>query len=559
EETYGKEAVTEGGFRVITTLDYELQKKAEEIVKKWALQNEERFNAENAALVATDPRTGQILAMVGSRDYFDTEIEGNFNVATARRQPGSAFKPFVYAAAFQKGYTPETVLFDLQTEFSVECTPEGKPYVEGNEDRCYKPENYDQLYIGPVTLRSALAESRNVPSVKTLYLAGLKESLRLAREIGITTLGSPGQYGLTLVLGGGEVTLLEMVGAYGVFANDGERNSTVAILRIEDKAGAVVGAYEPRPTRTLSADIARNISSILSDEEARAPTFGRGSYLYFKDRAVGVKTGTTNDYRDAWIIGYTPSLAVGAWAGNNDNTPMEKKVAGFIVAPLWHEFMEVALAGVEPERFAVPPRQKIPLEAPPVLRGVWQGGKNYFVDRVSGKRATEYTPPETLEERVVREVHTILHWVNKDAPLQGNASKGAGDSQYERWEFPIRAWAAAQGVPDETEAVIPSEEDSVHGPFNAPVLSLSGLTAGSAHRADETIPVTVTSTGRFPLGKVDFFVGGVYVGSAARAPFTFSFKPKDVEALGEQAELRVIGYDTVFNKRELVIPFSVTP
>ena len=217
---YGEEFLAERGLRVITTLDWELQEAAEKIVQEKALSNEKSFNAENGALVATDPQTGQILVMVGSRDYFDDKIDGNFNIAIADRQPGSSFKPFVYAAAFKKGYTPETVVFDLKTQFSTTCDPDNQT----SQDGCYSPNNYDGKFRGPVNLRNALAQSLNIPAVKTLYLAGIKESLKLARDLGLTTLSNPDRYGLTLVLGGGEVKLLEMVGAYGVFANEGVRN-----------------------------------------------------------------------------------------------------------------------------------------------------------------------------------------------------------------------------------------------------------------------------------------------------------------------------------------------
>ncbi|TSC61158.1 MAG: 1A family penicillin-binding protein, partial [Parcubacteria group bacterium Gr01-1014_107] len=234
EKKYGKEVLENGGLKVITTLDYEMQKKAEELAKEFAEDIQEKFNAENLALVAIDPRNGHVLAMVGSRGYFDEEIEGNFNITTAHRQPGSAFKPFTYAAAFNKGYTPETVLFDLPTVFTANCTPQG----EGVD--CYMPKNYDERFRGPVTLREALAQSINIPSVKTLYLAGLRETLALSKEMGIQSLEDPNRYGLTLVLGGGEVSLLDLTSAYGVFANSGARAPYQTVLEIRDRDGKVL-------------------------------------------------------------------------------------------------------------------------------------------------------------------------------------------------------------------------------------------------------------------------------------------------------------------------------
>ena len=253
----------------------------------------------------------------------------------------------MYANALRKGYTPETIVFDVPTQFDTNCDPAGTPiFSETGEEKCYTPVNYDGKYRGPVSLRDALAQSINIPSIKTLYLAGLRDSLELAKDFGLTSLSSADRYGLTLVLGGGEVSLLDMTNAYGVFANDGLFRPSAAILRVEDKNGTVLEEWTERPERIISESVARQISDILSDNEARAPAFSAASPLYFPTRQVAAKTGTTNDYKDAWILGYTPSLSVGAWVGNNDNTPMEKKVARFIVAPLWHEFMEYALSRV---------------------------------------------------------------------------------------------------------------------------------------------------------------------------------------------------------------------
>ena len=244
---YGEEAINSGGLRVTTTLDYDLQSIGEKIALDYALTNKKNFNAENTALVAIDPRNGEILTMVGSRDYFDEEIDGAFNVTLAKRQPGSTIKPFVYAKAFTKGYTPETVLFDLKTQFSTNCAPNNLTMENG----CYSPENYDGIFRGPITLRSALAQSINVPSVKVLYLAGLSESIRLARDMGLESLSNKGDYGLTLVLGGGEVTPLEITGAYGVFANDGTKNPYTGILEVQDLNGKILEQYQSNPQEVL--------------------------------------------------------------------------------------------------------------------------------------------------------------------------------------------------------------------------------------------------------------------------------------------------------------------
>lgn len=426
---YGEEFFGERGLRVITTLDYELQEVGEKIVKEKALANEARFNAENGALVAIDPHTGQILTMVGSRDYFDEKIDGNFNIAIADRQPGSSFKPFVYAAAFKKGYTPETVVFDLKTQFSTACPPDN----ETSEGDCYSPNNYDNAFRGPVSLRNALAQSLNIPAVKVLYLAGMKESLKLARDLGISTLIDPSRYGLTLVLGGGEVKLLEMVGAYSVFANEGVRNDLTGILRIEDTKGNVIEEYTKKEQRVLDRDITLMISSILSDNVARTPLYGANSLLYFGGKDVAAKTGTTNDKRDAWIIGYTPHIAVGAWAGNNDNRSMNE-ISGLIIAPLWRAFMDEALKKVPDAEFPEPPHT--PDDLKPVLRGLWFDPASLVSDMEHGK---ESEPVLNLENSIMS-AHDILHFVDKDDPRGPNPSHPEHDPQYALWEYPVTQW-----------------------------------------------------------------------------------------------------------------------
>lgn len=408
EEKYGVDEVEKGGLKVTTTLDWELQQEAEEIAKKWALINTERYDAENASIVAIDPNTGQILTMVGSRDYFDEKIDGNFNIATASRQPGSSIKPIIYAEAFNKGYTPETVVFDVPTEFSTTC------YSGGN---CYSPQNYDDTFRGPISLRSALAQSLNVPAVKTLYLAGIEDSLNLAKQMGLETLTSAKQYGLTLVLGGGEVRPLDMAGAYSIFAADGIKRETTGILQVEDKKGKKIEEFQIKESRVLPEQTARLISSVLSDNVARTPSFGSSSPLHFGSINVAAKTGTTNDYRDTWIVGYTPSISVVAWAGNNDNRSMQKLTAGFIVAPMWNEFMQKAISKYPGSNFITP--SPVDQNLKPILRGIWENPSG---------------------------VHEILHWVNTSDPTGPNPSNPASDPQYILWEEPVRKWLAGISI-----------------------------------------------------------------------------------------------------------------
>lgn len=426
ENKYGEDALLHGGWTVISTLDADLQAKAEEVVQAHAAENEKSFNATNAGMVGLDPKTGQILVMVGSRNYFDTHIDGNFNIALAKRQPGSAFKPFAYAEAFQRGYTPDTVLFDVPTQFSTNCSP----YTYTSANGCYAPVNYDGNFRGPMTLRNALAQSINVPAVKVLYLAGIGDTLRLAKAMGITTLGNANQYGLTLVLGGGEVTLLDMADAYGTFAQNGMYYPPVSILTVKDASGAVIeDNTQSSGTQVLAPDIAQKINDILSDPVAKAP-LGENDLLTFPGHDVAVKTGTTNDYKDAWTIGYTPNLVFGIWAGNNDNTPMVKKVSGFIVGPMWHEFMAYALQKLPNESFV---RSDIGTTASkPVLRGDWQ------------------TPGSDGK------IHEILYWVQKSNPTGPIPSNPASDPQFSYWDIPVAAWAASHNITPSTPSTTTS-------------------------------------------------------------------------------------------------------
>ena len=553
-EKYGETAIDENGYKVITTLDYDMQKKAETVVKQYALENEKNFNAENAALVAIDPKTGQILSMVGSRNYFDKAIDGQYNVATHNRQPGSTFKPFVYATAFEKGYTPDTVLFDVPTEFQSTCTPEGKPIdPNGDPSQCYMPEDYDGLYLGPMSLRDALAQSRNIPAIKTLYLAGIKDSLRTAQDMGITTLSNnPDQYGLTLVLGGGEVSPLDLTSAYGVFANNGNRNPYVSILSVTDKDGNVLENYIPRSENVISPNVTSQISDILSDNVARTPAYGQNSALYFPGRPVAVKTGTTNDYKDVWIVGYTPSLVVGAWAGNNDNSPMEKKVAGMIIAPMWRAFMDTVLPSMPVEQFPTPPT--IDQSIKPALRGLWQGNQTYFIDKISGKLATDMTPAETKQEKSITNIHSILYWVDKNDPLGAVPEKPDTDYQFSLWEYSIQNWLKMNPVATNT---LPTLTDDVHTTVNIPIITVLAPNENTVYNKDERMTPIVSIRSAYAPLKVDFYLNGEYVGEANNVPFNISFVPSEIKSLQSKNELKITAYDSAYNKAEKIVSFNV--
>jgi len=508
EKKYGSDAVEQGGLKVITTIDWELQKEAEEIVKKYSLENATKFNAENGSITAIDPNTGQILTMVGSRDYFDEEIDGNFNIATSERQPGSSFKPFVYAKAFEKGYRPETVVFDLPTEFSTTCASGGD---------CYNPVNYDGKFVGPISLRNALAQSRNIPAIKVLYLAGIKDSLNLAKSMGLSTLTNVAQYGLTLVLGGGEVKPLDMAGAYSVFANEGVKNEITGILKVEDSSGKILEEYTQKETRILDEQITRQISSILSDNEARAPLFGPNSLLNFGSVDVAAKTGTTNDYRDAWIVGYTPNLSVVAWAGNNDNRSMEKKTSGLIVSPMWAEFMRFAITKYPSGSFTDP--NPLSEEVKPIIKGVWNSEGS---------------------------IHSILNWVNRANPLGDYPSNPSSDSQYYLWETPVRAWANNQGI----ENIIKSQDSKTS------IQILDPKEGRSYVSTFEIFVVTSISKGQIKTGKV--YLNDDFIGNLNNDGIYLFIPSQTTSSKDGQNEIKVIVEDVSGNNYENKVSFTLT-
>ncbi len=558
EQKYGKDLVESGGLKVTTTLDYDLQKYAEEELLKHAKENEKDWNGSNAALVATDPKTGQVLSMVGSRDYFDKGIDGNFNVATAFRQPGSSFKPFIYATAFEKGYTPETAIFDVFTEFQTTCDPSGKPRAGHNASECYHPSNYDGNFRGPMSLRNALAQSINIPAVQMLYLVGIKDSIKTARDMGIKTLDDPDRYGLTLVIGGGEVSLLDMTTAYGTFANQGMYHPYQAILKVQDSKGNILEDHTvpDEGTPTIEKNASLLISDILSDNQARVPTFGANSPLVISGREVAVKTGTTNNNKDAWTMGYTPSIAVGVWVGNNDNKPMKKGGAA-LAGPIWHDYMAYALKNLPDEQFESP--EPIDTTGKPIFHGLWQGGESFIIDAASGKLATEDTPPELRIEKVVTNVHSILYWVDKNDPTGPPPSNPEKDPQYNHWETAVQNWwsknKSKYGVVSVNDK--PSSYDDVHTENNSPKVSILSPNHGSIFTENDRINVEISASGPYQITKADFFVNNEYIGSSTNSPFSTTFSPSEIGNIQANNVLKVVVYDLMKNAGETTTEFII--
>lgn len=440
EDRFGPELLYRGGLRVYTTVDLDIQRIAEEEARaQIAKLQEDKKPVSNAAVVVMRAQTGEILAMVGSIDYWNEEIDGNVNVAVAPRQPGSSFKPFSYVTAFHQGHTAAEMVMDVRTCFDDYPNP---PYC---------PENYDRKYHGPQTFRTALARSYNIPAVKVLDMVGVGNVIRTAHAMGINTLNEDlDYYGLSLTLGGGEVWLLDMVYAYSIFANGGvmagqetklsrpgyRQLDPVTILRVENSKGQVLWQYtQPEVHKVILADgrelspqEAYLLTHVLSDNNARAAAFGTNSALRLS-RPAAAKTGTTTDFRDVWTIGYTPQIVTGVWVGNNDNTPMEGVSSIRGAAPIWHNVMEriyneghaQRILGEVVDNFPRPSGLTtvevcavsglLPTEhCPNRVKALFIEGTEptqycnvHRVERVNrqtGKLATACTPPELVEERV---------------------------------------------------------------------------------------------------------------------------------------------------------------
>jgi 1A family penicillin-binding protein len=450
EAQYGTELLYRGGLQVTTTLDMKLQEAAEAIMRD-RIDALREVSATNASLLAMNPQNGQILALVGSVDFDDAAIDGQVNVALRPRQPGSSIKPVTYLAAFERGWTAATFIMDIQTKFPDGANP---PYV---------PKNHDDKDHGPVLVRDALARSLNIPAVKALQFVTVPGMLEMAHRLGITSLDRP-DYGLALTLGGGDVTLLEMTTTYAVIANGGRRVVPQPILHIEDSSGRLVfQAAEELGDTLIDPRHAYIITSILSDREVRIPTFGTPNALELS-RTAAAKTGTTDDYRDAWTIGYTPDLVTGVWVGNSRGEPMKRVFGSRGAAPIWHDFMEQALRDTPVHEFTVPDGlvtvEICPVsgklhtdKCPAARKEIFVAGTepketcDIHVDvqicSVSGLRATQFCPYNVVEKRY-----------------------------FEVYPAEYRAWAEAQG-----KAQPPVDTCTIH--TRAPRVELTQPAAGS--------------------------------------------------------------------------------
>jgi 1A family penicillin-binding protein len=498
-EEFGENLVERGGLKVTTTLDMGAQEIAEKAVKAGADRNAAQYGAKNAALTAVDPKTGQVIAHVGSRDYFDEGVDGSVDVTRTPQQPGSSFKPYSYAAAFAKGYPPSTILFDVATDFG------------GG----YKPKNYSGGFSGPVSMRSALGQSLNIPAVKTTYLAGLDTTIDLAKKMGITDLNDRDQYGLAVGLGAAEIKLVDHVAAFGVFANEGRKIERTTILKVEDPSGRIIDEWkQPDGEQVLDKNVALTMSDVLADDGARAPVFGSGSALTLPDRRVAAKSGTTNDNRDALTMGYTPQIVTGVWVGNNDNTPFPGGDGAYTAAPIWHEFMINYHKGKDATWYEAPQAMAA---NKPVLSGVAGAkGEKVRISKIDGKRAPGDLPEACVEEKEFVEYHDILFYLSKDDPLGAAPSNPAADPMFNNWEGAVRAYAGKKN-----DGKAPEETSPMGAAQITPSISITQPAAGSVVASS---PITISASVSAPAGVtvVDFAVDGALVGSSAAEPFAIT-------------------------------------
>lgn len=522
---YGEKTLEEGGMKIQTTLDPILQQIAERVVKENVEKNATKYDAANSSLVAIDPKTGQILAMVGSKDYFaksspegctpgkDCTFEPNVNVALSERQPGSSFKPYVYLTAFTKegGYSPSSPIFDVITSFG---NNNGKPY---------QPSNYNGQQYGPTTMRKALAGSLNIPAVKTLALVGVDNAIDTARKLGIT---SPlKDCGLSLVLGGCEVRLLDHTASMATIANMGKKNEKTAILKIEDKQGKVLEEYKQNQQEVIDPQAVYQLISIMTDNDARSYIFGGNSPLNYGERPVGCKTGTTNNWHDGWTMCFTPSLAVGVWSGNNNGKLLKKGADGvYVAAPIVNGFIKEALKDKPIEKFSVPEGiQNVIVDvASGKLPTSFSGNTraevfaNYNTprtyddvhvaikfDKTTGFPATELTPPDNVELKL----YNVYHSEEPNNPA---------------WENPVKRWAEAKGYEYPPEGSIKSGDTggSTSKPANFSIDIQSPQEGATILQLPFDLSVFA------PIGadvaRMDLLIDGTFFSSINFPPYKFS-------------------------------------
>lgn len=539
EDDFGPNFMNQG-LKVTTTLDWDKQQLAEKVVSE-NMDLVRQYGGSNAGLVHLDAKTGQILAMVGSYDYYAEDYDGQVNVAIANRQPGSSFKPVAYYTAFSRGYTPDTVLFDLTTTFPI-------------DSGSYTPHNYSGSTSGPLTMKQALGRSLNIPAVKTLYLAGLNNVLDVADSLGYSTFKDRSRYGLALVLGGGEVKLLEHTSAFATFAREGVRHPAASIIKVENKKGDVLYEWKNQETQILDQASAQTINQVLSNPTNRGGMF---QWLSIKGHTVAAKTGTTQEFHDAWSLGYTPSYAVGVWVGNNDNTAMKNGADGSIVAaPIWNSYFSQILNGLPDEKFNAPPPKNA---SKSVLWGDSGTTVKKKVDKITKKiipdECLAQYPAEYIEEKEFKEVHTILYYVNKDDPNGPGPKNPQSDPMFSAWEGPIQAWAKNQ--PDYYTKETEMEKCDLRASGQKPTITLS-------YPADKTflnnstfsIKISYTVSSQRQATKVVYLIDNNAVDTKTAAPFASSYKPDNLTTGSHTLKATI--YDNMGDEASASVSFTFT-
>lgn len=537
-EKLGEQMVERGGLKIITTLDVKKQSIAEQVIAD-KYESLLEFDATNAALLSYDPTNGDILAMVGSADYFNDEISGKYNVLLGLRQPGSSIKPIVYSTAFERGFTPNTVLYDVETHF-------------GSDAGSYTPRDYDLSERGPMTVRESLAGSLNIPAVKTLYLAGLNNVVGMAESLGYTTFGDRSRLGLSFALGGAEVRPMEHIAAFSAFPNDGKVMELRNILRVEDRSGKVlIDNSVPKPGKTvMSKQTARQISDILSDNSARSYVFGENNLLVLP-RQAAAKTGTTNSYKDAWTIGYTPNLVTGVWVGNSDGHAMKSGAGGSrVAAPIWNSYMRQALADMPVMGFTPPE----PVETgKPVLDGSKDTQITLKIDTISGKLATEFTPEDLVEERGFGVPHSILYFVDRNDPRGPLPEHPEDDPMFSPWEDGITKWAEGKNI--EVDRA-PTETDDIHIPENIPTVRFVRPSDGE-NISSRSMQIELSAESKRGVSEIRLMIDGDRFASLSGYPFSGTVDIPNRFPKGYH-QLTAVAYDDVGNRSSVSLTFNLT-
>lgn len=556
EEKYGVDKVNKGGLKITTTLNYEMQKMAEEAIASRAEVNQNKYGANNASLISLDPNNGQILAMVGSRDFNDAEIEGQNNLTTSRRQPGSSFKPFVYAAAFLKGHAPSTVVYDVKTTFNS----------DGSK---YTPDNYSGKFNGPVSMRNALGGSLNIPAIKAGYLASMDNVMKLAAGMGMYFVPQD-YYGLASALGTNEIAPLDMARGYSVFANGGYRVEPIYILKVEDAEGNILEEYEAPKDRKQALDpqVAYLVNDILTDKNARPADFWRNG-ITLSNQLNGAKTGTSNIEaksgnhsdilpRDNWTIGYVRNLVTAVWVGNTKSTALKPGADGLTTAaPIWKEYMTKASEKVEKGEFEKPEglkwvniskrSGKLASKKTPsgdIIKAVFASfgvPKDYDssyqvvkIDKVSGKLATEFTPEDAIEEKVFYTAHDVLP----------------------EWDAAAQAWARAAGM---AGGAPPTEYDDVHTAetMNAkPQISITSPSS-SGIVSPPRVAVMVDITSPAGVQRVDYYLDDELLTTVSNSPFHGSLPLSADFADGSIHSIKAIVYDELLHSNQSSITVKI--